>query len=424
MTYPETERLQELVECGLEATMEVLPDSSGVDGLCRPGEVLADDAGLSRLQEILGESNISVVAPVGTSWRNTGDFLGGSLESLNQRLHGATGLRLVSVRDSGPIGAFVDAMRAEIGDGEGRVHPNRVMTGEPVYMGGPAEEPEPDLDVGIQSHTDRTDRPSADIGVLDTGINSNHPWQADVILADPNDLDTLTRPDGRLATEAGHGLFICGIVTRVAEGTLRIDPGRVLNQYGYADDAMVSPELHEVMAPVINLSWGCFADRFGPPAALAEVIRKMVDEGRAVVAAAGNKAIDRRFYPAAFDGVFAVGALDTTVAPRERAFFSNLGDWVTVWAPGRRLRSAYVDGSYVINNEDREFHGAARWSGTSFAAPVVAAAIAQLYKNRDTAALTPKDVADAFIARLPSEMVPGAGALPVKVYLPAIDLTA
>jgi subtilisin family serine protease len=430
MTYPDTERRQELVDCGLAHTVEQLDGAPGADGWCRPSELLADDAGLERLEEFLGADNISVVEPFGETWRTMPDFEGESLESLNERLHRAAGLRVVAVRDDRSVVQLVNDVRADIEERNvlGRVHPNRVLTGEPVYMGGPGENPEPDSDVGIESHTDLADPATPDIAVLDTGITSDHAWLADVVIPDPNDGDSLTRPDGALATEAGHGLFICGIVTRMSEGTLRIDPGRVLNQYGYGDDAKVSVELHETTAPVINLSWGCFADRFGPPVALSRVIRGLLaDCERVIVAAAGNNKSDRMFYPAAFKGVIAVGALDTTTDPVTRAPFSNFGEaWVDVWAPGRHLRSAYVSGKYLLSdNQASHFTGAAKWSGTSFAAPVIAAEIARRYKERDlNLDPTPREVACEFLRGLPAEAVVGIGPDPVKVFIPEIDLTA
>jgi hypothetical protein len=59
-----------------------------------------------------------------------------------------------------------------------------------------------------------------------------------------------------------------------------------------------------------------------------------------VVAAAGNNASDRVFWPAAFDSVVGVGA--QRADGRGRTPFSNHGPWVDAWAPGDRVASSFV----------------------------------------------------------------------------------
>ena len=96
--------------------------------------------------------------------------------------------------------------------------------------------------------------------------------------------------------------------------------------------------------------------------------------GTVVVAAAGNDSTCRVTWPAALPGVIAVGAL----GPSGPAPFTNYGSWVTC-APGVDVISNFFDD--VDKHDDKnpatsDFHGWAKWSGTSFAAPIVAAAIA------------------------------------------------
>jgi subtilisin family serine protease len=98
----------------------------------------------------------------------------------------------------------------------------------------------------------------------------------------------------------------------------------------------------------------------------------------AVVAAAGNNASPEPFWPAAFKRVVAVGALDATSDEPVRASFSNYGHWVDVYAPGERVHSMYLDGTYLEADKHlAHLKGWAQWSGTSFAAPHVAAEIAR-----------------------------------------------
>jgi Subtilase family len=79
-----------------------------------------------------------------------------------------------------------------------------------------------------------------------------------------------------------------------------------------------------------------------------------------VVAAAGNGGDSTRQYPAAenVDGLIAVGA---TTVDDVLASFSSRGSWIQVAAPGAKILSTVPGGKYGT------------WSGTSMAAPIVAA---------------------------------------------------
>ena len=294
------------------------------------------------------------------------------------------------------------------------VAPNHVLRGEPKYKGGPGGEPRPikPMDLG----DDRPESREAQIAVLDTGVWKG--WDAqpalrEVLMPDADDIDLLdVDGDGILDCEAGHGTFICGLVAQVAPA-LRIDPGRVLDPTGIGSDFSIALELLQTTAPVVNLSLGGYTDDDLAPPALEAVLEHLWPE-RVVVAAAGNNASPRPFWPAAFKHVVAVGALDTRDPQNILvADFSNYGSWVDVWAPGVDLASTYVQGHWLTSDEDVTFDQWAAWSGTSFAAPLVAAEVARRTVNGSARAAL-----HGLMADLPS--VPGLG----LVYGPPTNLVA
>jgi subtilisin family serine protease len=261
------------------------------------------------------------------------------------------------------------------------------------------------------------------IGILDTGI-VRHPWWSDEswfaqVAAD--DLEEIDRnpEDSRRDRQAGHGTFVAGMVVQNAPGVdLLVE--RVLRSDGLCDEAELLAVLHRIAAlatnggqpvDVVNLSFGGYTydDQPSPlvAAAVAAVAARSV-----VVAAAGNHGSDRPFWPAALPDVIAVGAL--TADGTERAAFSNFGPWVDTYRRGVGLRSAFVTFPIDVSapsapgesnaggptlTGDPIFAGYARWSGTSFAAPAVAAEVARAVASgadpRDTVAAIREDrVAD------------------------------
>ena len=119
---------------------------------------------------------------------------------------------------------------------------------------------------------------------------------------------------------------------------------------------------------------------------LAPFFQPLVDDAVAAdavcVAAAGNAGTDTAYYPAACDSVLAVAA--TTVA-NQRATFSNWGYYVDIAAPGQDIWSTLARNYTRDASNDLLFQLLYGWngvdpymynSGTSFACPVVAGAVA------------------------------------------------
>ncbi|MFJ1766612.1 S8 family peptidase [Amycolatopsis sp. NPDC088138] len=286
------------------------------------------------------------------------------------------------------------------------------------------------LDTGIGPHpwfglADRSGPPPADAGlrvapdiqaaILQAEIDSGTtvPTQ---LLADYWDAPTTGQPlIGDVDTDTGHGLFIAGIIRQACPeaDTLAI---RVVHSDGVAYEGDVLLALHlladrvrnaqannrpEDMVDIVSLSLGYYEENPVDVAftgQFAAAIADLIGLGVLVVAAAGNDATTRRFYPAAFADqplgpqcgpqVISVGALnpDRTAS---KALFSNEGPWVRCWATGAGVVSTYPDDVRGTASADHEVPdqgrnsfdpddysaGFAVWDGTSFAAPLAAAEI-------------------------------------------------
>lgn len=217
------------------------------------------------------------------------------------------------------------------------------------------------------------------VGVIDGGIMA-HPWLAGSYLATPADFDVESqqRP-GQLDPQDGHGTFVAGIILQQAPGATI----RVVSKLGSAGGASVRRvangilELGEMGVDIINLSLGGYTRNDGDMGMLGQALCRL-SPSTVVVAAAGNHNPKvhrkfrpaRKFWPAAFPDVVSVAALGTdSYGQPTLADFSNYGQWVTVSTDGTDVLSTYLEFGDT-------FHGWARWSGTSFAAPRVAGAIA------------------------------------------------
>jgi subtilisin family serine protease len=228
-------------------------------------------------------------------------------------------------------------------------------------------------------------------------VQLHQPWRDE---RDPNAEDDEDEPDvnadGDLDLEAGHGTFIAGVVRQICpDAHIHVDG--VLSSFGDGDDLSIGRGIRRAIQrsttnafDIVVMSLGTYTeDDTHPP--LSRWIRRYL-HGAVVVAAAGNLGSPRPMWPAAQRGVIGVGALDAS----GRAWFSNHGGWVDACAIGVDVVSTFFFGvtdEFVycaclpdakgascqceLKRELRRFDGWARWSGTSFAAPKVAGAIAQ-----------------------------------------------
>jgi Subtilase family len=267
-----------------------------------------------------------------------------------------------------------------------------------------------------------------EIMLYDTGLapltQSSPPANVSQLTSgDVETLDATVPPDQIVDLYyGGHTVAIAGVIATIAPGAAVV-AARITEADGIATDVSAARRMantlrdanqrHDWPDLIVNAfgSPACDEGALNPNADMAPLGLEMVTDAverhdeALVVASAGNKASSRRFYPAAFDSVLSIGALDTsadadgnpwTAQSRSgpRADFSNYGDWVRGWAPGVRLPTTHVNGLSFDGVND--IYGKAEVDGTSYAAPYVAALIAEEMTTSSLSADEAWDVIDNF----------------------------
>lgn len=226
--------------------------------------------------------------------------------------------------------------------------------------------------------------------IVDTGILAGHQDFGSRVLPGHS-----TVADAHGSSDCnGHGTHVAGIVGGATWGVAKavsLVPVRVLDCQGAGMSSGVIAGLdwilaHGVKPAVVNLSLGG-----GISPAMDAAVARLVAEGYAVVAAAGNSGTDAcGSSPGRAPLALTVGA---STATDERASYSNFGRCVDLFAPGSSIRSTYATGPTAT----------ATMSGTSMAAPHVAGTLALLLQRAPAA--TPAQLATALTgAATPSKL--------------------
>lgn len=210
--------------------------------------------------------------------------------------------------------------------------------------------------------------------MLDTGVDLNHPLlQGRVDAAagwDFVDGDALPQEEHALLGDGkyGHGTAVTGIVLQVAPNA-KVLPLRVLSPDGSAPMSRVVQALDRAVASgakVVNLSLGSTTDS----TALNTAIAGALAQGVLVVTSSGNSGTEGMVYPArkvnsatfpADSGLLAVGSVSPGLYKSD---FTSYGVNMSLTAPGEEVLTTFPDNRLV------------RATGTSFAAPAVAGALA------------------------------------------------
>lgn len=424
---------------------EFVSDIVVVDGrLVRPGDVLVDLRTAGR--EETGELQRRGFEPYDprklnpkTDWRQRPGAPPYGLD-LNDRLRESSRIEIWHAEKNRD-----QAVRDQVELIEQRrvrgLHYNHVFVGADFYHGGPGGPPS--VDPGPSSASlifSFAGNQEADIAVLDNGMPAG--WEAlhgelvqtvtkgQVVF--PLDQDPMDEDhDLRLDKQAGHGLFICGLIART-QPSLDVNLNRVLHASGEGEEALLIDTLHGFLGSsvrVLNLSLGGYLPK-GEDPLVADKIRELVAQDKIVVASAGNAGDTDHGplpeFPASMPEVIAVGAYNSTCCDKPKPWRKSC--WGDVYAPGVDLLSTHVSWHGLIDWADfpyaQNFAGWAAWSGTSFAAPLVAAELAQLLATPHPGQ-TARQVVDAWLSKLPiSEWSNKQGTGKAPMFEPSTDLTA
>lgn len=285
------------------------------------------------------------------------------------------------------------------------VAPLHVLLPAPQPKFGPGDDPVPAA-CGEKAGPGPKVEAQAPVAVIDTGLWMKPPHSLGATLSSSSAEEMVddTPRDGFVDFYgSGHGGFIAGVIENNAPGT-KVVAYNAMGRNGLTEATVINEvdaALNTSDVVVLNLSLGSYEKDDGCDrielVALRAAMRRWRDKhpGALIVAAAGNDGVTNPFYPAGFAGeaefadmVVSVGALGQGAKEAAgmlagAADFSNYGPWVTAWAPGEKIVSAYPDDlkfAYMDAGGTRTpsapfADGLAYWSGTSFAAPFVAAEI-------------------------------------------------
>ncbi|MDT3434451.1 S8 family serine peptidase [Haloarcula sp. 1CSR25-25] len=227
-----------------------------------------------------------------------------------------------------------------------------------------------------KAHADGATGSGADVAVIDTGIDSDHPDLRDNLGTGKAVAEASGSAAEPWDDDNGHGTHCAGIADAVdnSEGVVGVSTSatlhavKVLDGDGsgtYSDVAAGLEWVADQRHDVGSLSLG------GPKSSTIEdACQYAYDKGVLLVAAAGNDGNDvEETAPATYSTVMAVTATDETDS---LASFSNYGSDVELAAPGVDIVSTYPGGGYET------------FSGTSMACPHVSGASGQLMADGDS----------------------------------------
>lgn len=204
------------------------------------------------------------------------------------------------------------------------------------------------------------------VGMIDSGVDVSHPALARSRI----EARSFARPG--VASPDFHGTAIASMIVGNADDYKGLAPSAELYAASVFELDEERGEIASTVSLIRALDWLISSEvsvinvsLAGPPNRLLEkALQRAAAQNVIVMAAAGNGGpMARPMYPAAYDSVVAVTAVDSA----QRVFrLANRGDYLAIAAPGVDLRHAQAGGGYASS------------SGTSFAVPFAVTAAARL----------------------------------------------
>ncbi|MGN6677389.1 MAG: S8 family peptidase, partial [Streptosporangiaceae bacterium] len=249
-----------------------------------------------------------------------------------------------------------------------------------------------------------------DTGLLD-GASAWAPWIGGVepdTKADIEDPDRIRK--GYADPYAGHGTFVAG-VTRCLAPASHVVVEREIEVSGFVRESSLIKQIHQALSrspDIISMSAGGYTRGNVSSLAFQVLWEERLSQlgGVVFVSAAGNDGRTAPFWPAAFPWCVGVGSMSRD--GQRRSWFSNHGAWVDVYAPGEDIVNAYARLKYmtVDGNVRDTSAGIVKWSGTSFATPIVSGLIAARMSRTGE---NGRQAAEALLAAARSQFRVGVG---------------
>lgn len=223
------------------------------------------------------------------------------------------------------------------------------------------------------------------VAILDTGLLTSHEDLSANCVSGKDFVDDAAGTEYNIdpTSGSGHGTQVSGIIGAVNNNGLGgsgIAPEATIRGYrvlgdkgGY--DSWIMRAINAAVDDgydIINMSLG----GVGYDAYFQQSVTDAYNAGVAVFAAAGNESTNAYSYPASYDHVICIAALEQS---RSIADFSNYTDTVDLAFPGVGIYSTWNQD----DNKNEDIHSYVSMSGTSQATPVAAGTAAVLLSAAD-----------------------------------------